>query len=149
MEITKAKLEHADQVAHLFDLYRQYYECAPDLNLSTQFIKQRIENADSDIFIALSSNKVRGFVQLYPTLCSIAAANIYIVHDLFVDAGYRKTGVGKKLMNKATQWAKDNGAARLDLLTEKTNTKAQSLYEKLGYKKSLEDFYAYSLDMPK
>lgn len=148
MDITKANLEHLDPLARLFDLYRQYYECAPDLGLATQFIKQRIENADSELFIALDATKVCGFVQLYPSLCSIAAAKIYIVHDLFVDVDSRQSGAGNQLMNTATQWAKDNGAARLDLLTEKNNDKAQSLYEKLGYKKTFEGFYAYSLDLP-
>ncbi|MEE9333932.1 MAG: GNAT family N-acetyltransferase [Granulosicoccaceae bacterium] len=47
------------------------------------------------------------------------------------------------------QWAKDNGAARLDLLTEKTNYKAHHLYEKLGYAKEFEDYHAYSLNLPK
>ena len=50
-------------------------------------------------------------------------------------------------MKRATQWAREKGAARLDLLTAKTNNAGQSLYEKLGYRKVNQDFYAYSLDV--
>ena len=50
-------------------------------------------------------------------------------------------------MNRATQWAKENNAARLDLLTAHTNKIGQHLYESLGYKKVLEDFHAYSLEL--
>jgi len=50
-------------------------------------------------------------------------------------------------MNRATQWARDNNAKRLDLLTAHTNEIGQRLYEKLGYKKVHEDFHAYSLDI--
>ena len=50
-------------------------------------------------------------------------------------------------MNRASQWAKENGALRLDLLTAKTNIAGQHLYEKLGYKKVNQEFHAYSLDV--
>lgn len=147
MDIKQAELPHLIPIARLFDLYRQYYSCDPNLTLATSFIKDRIENGDSDIFIAVDSEQVCGFVQLYPSFCSVQAAKIYILHDLYVDADFRQSGAGKMLMNRATQWAKENGAARLDLLTEKDNNAAQRLYEKLGYKKVLEDYFAYSLDL--
>lgn len=95
----------------------------------------------------MDDNKAQGFVQLYPSFCSVQAAKTYILHDLYVDAGQRNSGVGKSLMDTATTWAKENRAARLDLLTSKTNFTGQHLYEKPGYKKTLEDFYAYSLEV--
>ena len=47
--------------------------------------------------------------------------------------------------NDASDWALGNDAARLDLLTEHSNIAGQHLYEKLGYKKVNENFFAYSL----
>jgi len=147
MDIIKAGLNNLTDVAHLFDLYRQFYECSPNAQLATQFIKERMENRESDIFLAIDDNIACGFVQLYPSFCSVQAIRIYILYDLYVAVGFRKSGLGESLMNKATQWAKKNGAARLDLLTANTNTAGKHLYEKLGYKKVLEDFDAYSLDL--
>jgi len=145
VEIVKANREHIDEVSRLFDLYRQFYECTPDLELATRFITERIEREESDIFVALNGDKASGFVQLYPSFCSVDAVKIYILYDLYVDANKRKLGLGEKLMNVATEWARSNGAARLDLLTAHDNLIGQHLYEKLGYKRDLEDFYAYSL----
>ena len=88
-----------------------------------------------------------GFLQLYPSFCSVQAIKIYILYDLYVEQEYRKRGIGESLMNRASQWAKENGALRLDLLTAKTNTAGQHLYEKLGYKKVNQEFHAYSLDV--
>lgn len=48
-------------------------------------------------------------------------------------------------MNKASEYAKSQGASRLDLMTGFSNEIGQKLYEKLGYKKVLEDFHRYSL----
>jgi len=147
MNIIKANLKNLDDVARLFDLYRQFYECPSDLQLATQFIKERMKNKESEIFLAVIDDLACGFVQLYPSFCSVQAVKIYILYDLYVEAKFRKSGIGERLLNEATQWASKNGAARLDLLTAKNNTAGQHLYEKHGYKKVLEDFYAYSLDI--
>lgn len=147
MEIIKASRVHVEEVSRLFDLYRQFYHCASDLELATRFITERIEQQESDIFVAIDGDKASGFLQLYPSYCSVDAVKIYILYDLYVDADSRKSGLGEKLMNTATDWAKSNGAARLDLLTADDNLVGQRLYEKLGYKKVLENFYAYSLQI--
>jgi len=147
MEIVKANLENLSDVARLFDLYRQFYDCQADYSLATRFIKERMENSESDIFIASDGDSARGFVQLYPSFCSVQAVKIYILYDLYVEKDYRNSGLGKTLMNRATQWAQEKNAARLDLLTANTNKIGQHLYEKLGYKRVLDDFYAYSLEL--
>lgn len=147
MEIVKAGREHIAEVARLFDLYRQFYECEADLALATRFIADRVEREESDIFVAVDGDSAGGFVQLYPSFCSVDAAKIYILYDLYVDASVRKSGLGEKLMNAASEWAIKNGAARLDLLTENSNLAGQHLYEKLAYKRTNEEFYAYSLQL--
>ena len=145
MEVVQAKKQHVQEVAKLFDLYRQFYDCQPDLQLATDYISNRIENHESTIFIAVDNDAVLGFVQLYPSFCSIDAVNIFILHDLYVEANARNAGVGAALMNQATRFAKQQGAGRIDLMTDKTNQPGQHLYEKLGYQKTLENFYSYSL----
>lgn len=145
MEILQANTSHVDAVARLFDLYRQFYQCDPNLDLATRFIRERIEREESIIFLARDNTAGCGFVQIYPSFCSVDAVRIYILYDLYVDHSYRRSGVGRRLMNHATEWAKQQGGARLDLLTAKDNVSAQALYEQLGYKRVLEDFYAYSL----
>ncbi len=147
MEIVTAELCHVDDVARLFNLYREFYECASDVVLAKKFIGDRIKNNESTIFLAVDRGVGCGFIQLYPSFCSVDAVKIYILYDLYVDADCRRAGLAEKLMRHTTEWAKEQGAARLDLLTAKDNTAAQSLYEKLGYKVTLEDFYAYSLNL--
>jgi len=147
MKIIKAGLKNLSETARLFDLYRQFYECPADTEQTTRFIKERMEKNESDIFLAIDGKSASGFVQLYPSFCSVDMIRIYILYDLYVEEKHRKSGIGESLMNKASQWAKDNGALRLDLLTHKSNAAGQHLYEKLGYKKVNEDFYAYSLNV--
>jgi len=146
MKIIEASVEHIDEVARLFDMYRQFYECEPDLPLATKFIGDRITHKESMIFVAQDADRHSiGFVQLYPSYCSVEAIKIQILYDLFVEAESRKQGVAEALMRRASAFAKETGAARVDLLTAKTNQAGQHLYEKLGYKIVNQDFYAYSL----
>jgi ribosomal protein S18 acetylase RimI-like enzyme len=145
MKIIRATERNVDDIASLFNRYRQFYDCEPDLTLAVQYISDRIKHEESVIFVAQGNDTALGFVQLYPSFCSIEARKIIILHDLYVDADYRKMGIGESLMNRASDYAREVGASRLDLLTAVTNEPGQALYEKLGYEKVLEDFYAYSL----
>jgi len=43
MEIIRAQTEHADLIAPLFDLYRQFYKAPSDLEASRQFIAERLK----------------------------------------------------------------------------------------------------------
>jgi ribosomal protein S18 acetylase RimI-like enzyme len=147
MKILRAEPKHVPEIARMFDLYRQFYDCDPDINTATQFINDRVLNNESVIFVAETINGFCGFVQLYPSFCSVDAAKIFILYDLFVDSSARNNGVGALLMNQATGFARENGAVRLDLSTGVNNKPGQHLYEKLGYKRVLEDFYDYSLDI--
>jgi len=150
MEIIRADLSHLSKVAPLFDLYRQFYQCPADLPLSAEFIHQRLKNSESIIFLAQDEKgNGLGFTQLYPSFCSVEAIKIYILYDLYVDSSARKLGIGKALMETASEYVQKHGGARIDLLTAKNNLAGQSLYEGLGYCRTNEDFYAYSLNLRK
>ena len=99
MDIVKADQTHVNEVGRLFDLYRQFYECDADLETATQYIADRIANDESDIFVAMEGDRALGFVQLYPSFCSVEVMKIYILYDLYVDAELRNSGIGAQLMN--------------------------------------------------
>ncbi len=140
-----ATTEHVPEIAILFDLYRQFYECEPDLELAEMYISERIQNRESTIFLADDNEAVKGFVQMYPSFCSVDAIKIYILYDLYVAASARNSGIGALLMNRASEYAREQGASRMDLMTAFSNKPGQHLYEKLGYQRESEDFYTYSL----
>ncbi len=142
--IRKAHIEDVEKLAKLFNDYRQFYAQPNDIALATSFINCRLNNMDSEILVAVDSQqKIIGFCQLYPTFCSVIAAPIYVLYDLFVDSTARKTGAGRLLMLAAHEHAKNNGVARLDLTTAKNNHVAQNLYESLGWVRD-EVFYTYN-----
>lgn len=139
-----ATISDLDDVALLFDAYRQFYQQAPALAKARRFIQERIQNRESVILLATREDqKIVGFCQLYPSFCSVEAKPIYVLYDLYVTPEARRTGVGTLLLRAAETLAAERGMARLDLTTAKVNTPAQAVYESLGWVRD-EVFYAYS-----
>ena len=146
-DITIANETHLDELARLFNLYRIFYDQEDNYESAYEFIKQRIINQESIVFLSCkSTNNFNGFVQLYPSFCSVSGIPILILYDLYVDKDQRGLSIGRKLMDRAKVYAKDNGFKRLELSTAKDNLIGQSLYESLGYEQDSE-FYHYSLEI--
>ncbi len=145
--IIEAKTKHIEQVGELFDLYRQFYKYESNLIESTNYIKDRITNNESIIFIAINdTNEAIGFVQLYETFGSLDLGKIIILYDLYVKKNHRKNNIGKQLMIKSHEYAKKIKAKRIQLSTAIDNFIGQSLYESLGYLKDI-DFYTYDFEI--
>lgn len=129
-----ASLGDVDAVAAMFDAYRQFYEQAPDRGAATAFIRARLSRDESVILLAEdAAGQPLGFCQLYPTFCSVEAAPIYVLYDLFVRPTARCGGSGAALLRAAEAHAHRTGRVRMDLTTAHTNHTAQRLYESLGW----------------
>ena len=135
-----------DQLADLFDQYRQFYQCSPDLGAARAWLAENIEAGRSTIFAADNGSELLGFTQLYPALCSVDLVDYFVLYDLFVVEAARRQGIARALMNAASDWAKAQGAARLDLETARDNYPGQTLYGDLGYELD-EVFLKFSLDL--
>jgi len=141
-----AESSDLDQLADLFDQYRQFYECPPDLSAAKNWIAENFERGRSTIFAADNGYQLIGFTQLYPALCSVDLVDYFVLYDLFVAPSARRQGIARALMNGASEWAKAQGAARLDLETARDNYPGQALYRDLGYELD-EVFLKFSLDL--
>ncbi|MFT6850667.1 MAG: ribosomal protein S18 acetylase RimI-like enzyme [Sphingobacteriales bacterium] len=144
MLIRDAQPSDLKQLSVLFDNYRQFYLKSSDIAAAESFLKERLEKKDSHILVADNGDLI-GFTQIYPLLSSIRMKPLWLLNDLFVDEAVRGQKVGEKLMLGASEMAKSAGACGLMLETGISNIVGQKLYEKLGYKKAINEFH-YSLD---
>lgn len=149
MEIKRLQPNEWQLVIDLFDQYRVCYKKVSDLGLAERFIRERLDNNESVIYVAMNGEQAIGFTQLYPRYSSGRAEKNWILNDLFVDEGYRKQGVGAKLIKQAAEFAKAGGSKFIQLETMVDNYTAQSLYEGMGFIKQPpdEEFYLYKLTL--
>ena len=129
-------------LAPLFDAYRQFYGRAPDLAAAESFLRDRFSHGESVLFLAFADNEPAGFTQLYPSFSSVSLARSFILNDLFVVPGQRRTGVGSALLRAAVDYARSLGAVRVTLNTDIQNATAQATYEAGGWKRDRE-YYVY------
>jgi len=129
----KATSQDLPQLAELFDQYRVFYHKDSDIPAAENFLKQRIENKDSEIFVAESEGKLTGFVQLYPLFSSTRMKRYWLLNDLYVNENYRGKGFSKKLIEEAKQLAKSTDASGVLLETGKSNDIGNQLYPSCGF----------------
>jgi ribosomal protein S18 acetylase RimI-like enzyme len=146
LEIRRATVADLHLLGPLFDDYRQFYRQPADPALARQYLASRLEREESVVFLAASAIVGYGFVQLYPSFCSVAARPIWILYDLFVAPAARGQGYARGLMEAARSFASATGAQRLVLSTADDNRTAQALYESLGYRRDTV-FWHYELTL--
>lgn len=143
MNIRRFRSGDLADVARLFNDYRVFYEKTSGLALAERFIADRQDRGESIILVADPGHgKLFGFTQIYPTFCSVAAAPIHVLYDLYVSPDSRRNGVARLLLQAAIALAEESGVCRVDLTTARTNSGAQALYERLGWKRD-EKFFSY------
>ena len=152
MQIKKLAPYEYQQVTALFDKYRIFYGQPSNITLAENFIKERLDNGESVIFVAFADNRGEfvpaGFTQLYPLISSVRAAKNWLLNDLYVDAAFRKQGIGEALIKAAMDFARSESAKFVKLETAFDNYTAQRLYERIGFvKQEPNNFFAYRIDV--
>jgi GNAT superfamily N-acetyltransferase len=144
LRIVEAEPADVKSVLPLFLSYLEFYKQVTEKQRARQFLRDRLAQRESKIFLAMLDGEPVGFAQLYPTYASLALRRSWILYDLFVVPAARKRGVGQALLEKARQLAVKTGAEGITLETAKDNRPAQRLYEGLGYRRDTH-FYRYHL----
>lgn len=107
--------------------------------LDTHEEKRFFEEASSDdntaLLVAELEGEVRGFVMgvVETHGDDLITPPFVTVQFIVVDERFRRSGVGRSLMNAVEDWARSRGATALDLAVWASNHPAQNLFSKSGY----------------
>jgi len=144
MQVREAKLSDLENLSDLFNSYRMFYGKKSDLKVANEFLRSRIENKDSKIFVCDLNNELSGFVQLYPIFSSTRVSKYWLLNDLFVDIKKRGKGYSKLLIDRSKELVIQSEACGMMLETEKSNDIGNMLYPSTGFKKNeLCNFYEW------
>ena len=133
MNIREATQSDLAQLSELFDGYRVFYRKDSDLDAARDFLTNRLQNKDSEIFVCeTNEEKLAGFTQLYPLFSSTRMKKLWLLNDLFVHPDFRGKGISVRLIERAKKLVEDSGAFGLFLETEKSNDIGNRLYPRAG-----------------
>lgn len=140
--VRQAVLTDLDQLAALFDQYRQFQGQPTDGVAARDFLRARFDHGESVVFLAHDGAQPVGFAQLYPSFSSVSLKRVFILNDLFVAEAGRRKGVATYLLAAVETYAWSLGAARVTLNVARSNVTAQALYAARGWQQD-EQFFMY------
>lgn len=73
-------------------------------------------------------------------------ANVMIIDSVFIEEEYRHQGIGKQVIKKALELARKKKVDSVELVVNKDNKIAKSLYKKAGFIKTNKDYYRLILN---
>jgi ribosomal protein S18 acetylase RimI-like enzyme len=140
--IRRAGPQDLETLAALFDAYRRFYGQPADLARARDWLRARMRFGESVVLVAERGGVVVGFTQLYPMYSSVRTARTWILNDLYIDAGARRCGVGRALLDAASAFAREDGAFGISLETARDNAPARALYHAAGWDEDETQWYS-------
>ena len=126
-------------VEPLFGDYQRFYEVEEiDPTRNRTFLERFVDSDEEGwLFGAFEDDLILGFTCLHRSKSSLRAADTVLLYDLFVLPEARGKGVGRALIEKGLEVAREAGAACLEWSTAPDNETAQRLYDSIpGAEKS-------------
>lgn len=144
------RLAKDEDVASIVTLYAEatklMHQISPDgfgdalgypINITneTESFTRALNNKETVIFVAEQGGKVIGFVmgviENHPD--DLLNAPYLTVQYICVDKEFRRSGIGKTLMQEIENWAGNKGLSTLELIVWTNNVPAKTLFQGLGY----------------
>lgn len=94
--------------------------------------EQFIGNNDNALFIAFWEGKASGFLTAHRLQRFDKRKAGVLLYEIGVHPDYRRRGIGKALIEEVKKWAKEVGADKVWVLTDKNNEAAMAMYKSAG-----------------
>jgi GNAT superfamily N-acetyltransferase len=145
LNIRELKETDKDRWLELWAGYLEFYKS----NLSpeqTEFTWKRLINNEQKMygFVAENENGVIGFTHCLFRPSTWTETDYCYLEDLFVDPNIRGKGVGRALMNRVVELAKEKNSKRVYWTTQEFNKTARVLYDSIT---SVSEFVQYRLPL--
>ncbi len=131
--IRKAGKEDFDRI---IDLFMQLW---PGKSLNSDKLLnvfQRMKASDDyELLCAVKDDQLVGFASLAVLQNFWQEGLIMYITTMVVDQKHRGSGIGKSLIDRITEIAKEKGCAKIELESALHRVDAHSFYEKMGFEK--------------
>jgi len=130
--IRKAVIEDVSLIRKLVEGLALYEKASEEVTVSlAEFTQDGFgENPIYQCRVAVAENKIIGFSLFYIAYSTWKGKIVYL-DDLFVEEGYRKWGIGKKLIDEVIFYAKEINANQVRWAVLEWNKPAINFYKKM------------------
>lgn len=117
----------------LVELLRQLFELEqdfePDASKQQAGLSLMLESPFAELLVAECGGRVAGFCGVQLQISTAMGSYAAQIEDLVLHPEFRRRGIGSRLLDAASAWAKQRGARRLQLNCDDQNLPAMRFYE--------------------
>lgn len=149
-EIVEITFKEFDLVVDIIYESKLIDEKLLDLDNAIIFIKNKLVRNKAKIFVQKHENEVVGFLILYYKVNALSSIKYnWHVSYLYVKPAFRGLQIGKKIMLKCIDYARQTKVEHISLNTDAGNHIAHNLYESLGFnrKNFIANYYYYEANL--
>lgn len=144
--IEKATPNDFTQMAELLSvLFTIETDFTIDFDKQYKGIKRLYEYEGSELLVARHEGSVVAMVTMQRLISSAEGDFVGQIEDLVVKEGYRKMGVGSRLLNKMRSIAQEYGYKRIQLAADVDNANALGFYTRRGFRRTNLSIYHYNV----
>jgi GNAT superfamily N-acetyltransferase len=130
MRLTDGTQPLLSEAAALLDQYRQHYGANPAADAVEEWMLAQVQHSRCLIYVA---GEVQGICSVAVVPAALTLRTVWLIRDFYVRPDARRQGIGRALLDRVTDDARQAGAHRLSLQTETANVRAVELYAKNGF----------------
>jgi len=137
--VRMARLHEASERIDVAGLLADYAEESLDGqrlegNLAMRSVDLVARSPNAFVLLATIGEQNVGLAVCLPSLSTFAAAGVINVHDLWVEARFRRRGVAAELLRCVQREAQERGCAKVTLEVLENNLGARRLYRRKGFR---------------
>lgn len=132
IQVRRATVADAPEIARLLhDFNLEFLEPTPDVETLTETVRRLLGEGEITVLLAGEGPDGLALLRLRPALWS-PGLEAYL-QELYVVPALRGRGIGRALLERTIDFARESGADGIDLSTGETDTAARALYESMGF----------------
>lgn len=144
MEIVPARKEHVSSILEIWKEFMDFHgdidpflKRTPDGHIHfANYLEETMNSSDGLVLAALVEGDLAGYslsrINRYPPVFRIVRYG-YIC-DMAVKSGFRRKGIGEKMLEKILEWFDARGLERAELRVIAGNNIGRGFWEKMGFK---------------
>ncbi|GAB1822513.1 GNAT family N-acetyltransferase [Herbidospora sp. RD11066] len=130
LQLRRAEKTDAEQI---FALAREFaVSFRPERASFDAAFPELLENEEALLLVATVDGTVRGYLLGFTHLTLFANGRVAWVEEAIIEAGFRRLGLGRHLLEEFEQWARSRDAGYVSLATRR----AAEFYKATGYEVS-------------
>ncbi len=132
IQVRQATGEDSPAIARLLhDFNLEFTEPTPDVEVLTESVRRLLEAGEITVLLAGDGPDGLSLFRFRQALWS-EGLETYL-QELYVVPDLRGRGIGRALLERTIELARERGADGIDLNTGETDTAARGLYESMGF----------------